>query len=747
MLSGTPDVVNGESNLVSASQGGQAETQLVETTAFRDANASSAELIPEPASESTALDFNHTIAQFLSRPTLLDEFSLTTIGADMPLFDSGRIPIRSYRLPKDILARGAKILKLANFEYFRANMVVKVMTNANPYLAGRFWIYASPYEEGFVFPHRSINKSRAAVTSYPGCELDLQTNNAVTLRIPWVDLREMGQMSNDLLDDLQVHISQLTQILADGDFKLTFQVFGWLEDVEIRCPTPAPPMITAKLQYEAKGPISEVASTVGTVANLVKSVPVLSSVAEPVAWVANAVGTVASFFGWSKPIEGSGPMPIVNVPARSFGHVKGTDAGVVMGLDNENSLTETSMNFMTTDDEMSLAHVCGRPGVVSVATWLDNAIDHAVITTLPVGPQIGPHRIFKGPERTLIDLNCFEYASTLLGKWRADIHFRISVVKTQFHTARLEVAYVPGEIKVDEKLDLTNCYRQIMDITNETEMEFVIPYMSPYPMMSTSILSGEEYPSKPTGYLVIRQLTPLTHPSTVSSSVKVVVWKWATNVTLAEPIASVLIPAQLPPTRAAKLQISLENVANPNPLVVFGKQNSPEDNFKAAQLVNGEMLVNLRPLTRAFRRRVRSTASGKVDVEIQPDMGYISRVADLYCFWRGGLSYKFYFPDEKPVANRDAVTTTIREDGKEDFLNMTHVTFTDLTPFHEISIPYYRNTRRALTFPTPTITKKFPSVYFHINHTGGEKFTTLIAGKDDFTCGFLVGPSQYTILN
>jgi len=755
----TQDTIGHSGDISSAYTTTDTSTTVAQTTVFRDSKASEALVAEVPVSQTEDLDFTHSIIQVLARPTLIDDFNVVTTGATMPIFDNARGPIRSYRLPHDILQKGAKILKVANFEFIKCNMVVKIMTNANPFVAGRYWICYSPYEERKLFPHRCINKTRAAVTSYPGVELDLQTNNSITIQVPWSDLRDNGSLTSDFLNELQLHIFTLSPISAVGAFNVNFQVFGWLEDVELRGSTAFGPLIIptvrANLQIgkEAKGPISEIASTVGTVATALSGIPIIGDVAKTVSWVSSAVGSVASMFGFSKPIEGSGAMPIVNIPARAYGHTKATDASVVLGLANDNAVSEAQMNFMTDQDEMAIEYISNRPGVVSIGTWLDNAIPSAIIAVIPVGPQVTTNRLAVVPAGTVIDLTNFEYISSQFARWRADICFRLSIVKTPFHAGRIEVAFVPGHDKtIDNTTDLTNCYRQILDIANDTEMTVNVPYVSPYPMCGYQPRnSGLDPQNEAPGYLVIRVLSPLVHPDTVSAAIQVIIWKWATNVALAGPgdyrFRSITPPAPFKDPVKAILQVAgVGNVSSENNLLVYQAMNSRDKNLEIAQLVSGELLVSARALTRAHRRKPTAVTPGEIIRTTVSDEtgGYVSAMANLFCFWRGGLAYKLYNPLVNTTPDVHMIRTQLQTQTLTTAPNlnpMSHTTYTNLNPFHEVNIPYYACTRRSLTndiltaAPNPAVTS-IPGV---LVTSDLPTLDMLVAGKDDFTMGFLYG--------
>lgn len=740
-----------------------ASSTIEQTTRFIDAKATIEDTVLSSYTKISELDDVHSIVQFLQRPALLYDTTITNIGGLIPVFPgpTGRAPLGQVALPVDILTHGRKLDKVANFEYFKATSCLKIMTNTPPTIAGRLWICFAPLQDFTRTGFRMRDKSLASLTSYPGVELDLQLNNSVTLDVPWLDDRECLSITGNTqeLRNCHVHVYQLTPILASGPFKINLQIFGWFKDIELKGPTgrlpSVSPVINARFQIatEAPGPVTEISGMISKGASALKEVPVIGTVASAVSWVANLTNKVASIFGWSRPITGSSSEAFCNIPARGYAAIKASDNAVVLGFANDNSVSEVNQNFTQDIDEMQVEHICNRPAVVHSGVWVDNAISGAKLLEMPVGPQINDlTRTHQIGDDMLMDLSLFEYLATLFGYWRADIHLRVSFVKTAFHTGRVEIFYVPGiQIEDIDNIDSTNCYRQILDLSQQTEFEMVIPFMSQYVMANTGPFNEGAYrPYHAPGRFMIRALTPLMHPDNVSTSIGVVVWKWATNVAFSAPIDQGLktyfygVPA--------KLQIAVDNQATVENMVVFGGENSPDTTLNAVQTVCGEIIVNTRALTRAHRPNAFNvTNTTIVTASVGEDTGgYIAKIANIFAFYRGGLSYKFR-PFGANFENTGYTMTALcRMFTPTDFLSLqppTHITYHNLNPFHEVALPFYSNTRRALCNDSRMATDVFQSTSRHpgIRVTGtAPVYTTLVAGKDDFTCGMLIGcPVQY----
>jgi hypothetical protein len=149
---------------------------------------------------------------------------------------------------------------------------------------------------------------------------------------------------------------------------------------------------------------------------------------------------------------------------------------------------------------------------------------------------------------------------------------------------------------------------------------------------------------------------------------------------------------------------------------------------------------------RAFDRQI--TDNYLLDTNLVGGLGgYIGFCANMYAFYRGGLSYKLIPQSTDEVVRRRFVTTRLCQvytnervtDGPE------HHTFTDVTPFHEVQTPFYVTSRRGLcnnSFQLPLdATDTSLGVLVRTDVPGGLK--AYIGAKDDLTFGFLFGTPIY----
>ncbi|QBL75902.1 putative structural polyprotein [Solenopsis invicta virus 12] len=635
-------------------------------------------------------------------------------------------------------------------------------------------------------------------------------------------------------------------------------------------------------EAQQAGPISSIAGTVSGIADVVGSlpIPVVSEIANTVGWVADIVGGIGSIFGWSKPHSYNQVCPLQNVPGKFYTHVDSEDQGVSLSLSAKNELDKLSNIFPSAADEMDLAYVCANPAIKYIFDWQTSAKAGENFTTTPIGiipvgigsftaMSLGktqaefftnesilpvtaisgcpgdesdahggfiPYMAFNHKEGTSWDvfrthvrargqMNYFllstapcEYVSQMYKYWRATMCFKISVVKTAFHTGRFEIFFDPGmysykdQIDDDTKsptqalvdnifiqpdkdyykdIDTTNNYKHILDLTNDTEVTIRIPFVSEKLFKSTKGLnSGVSMPTPQMvadsiiGSLVIRPVSNLMCPETVSQNVKIIVWKWAEDVVLTCPVNASdadlsiyngevptgtpdlyitdipkdivrKLPVELPVVKPGdpiktedkvcktkgSMQINIGNTAEGNVVTFFSTTNIEQENMNACKNASGERIVSLRPLLRVFRnyKDIEREAdqelhytidSQEEDDKVHPD--YLSYLSYMYRFFRGGFRYKI-------ISDGTMVETQLTEhNGTVGKLTPSHITFPNLNPMHEVSVPYYSQFRKL-----PISSSQDGIMKLEIKGTKDiSRVRMLRAGNDDLTFGWLMGTPQ-----
>lgn len=179
---------------------------------------------------------NHGILDILSRPVLLtDSSSIWSTSSAVNARPTASVSNSVFSFPDAILNKSPNIVKkIANFAYFRANVKIRIMVNAQAFSQGKLWIWFSPYElaSGTQFSANNL----AAKTGYPGVELDVASGVPVEFSIPYCAPQSHYNLvsGEGTMGDLFLTVlSPLT--ITDA----SLSVFAWFENIDLQLPTGA----------------------------------------------------------------------------------------------------------------------------------------------------------------------------------------------------------------------------------------------------------------------------------------------------------------------------------------------------------------------------------------------------------------------------------------------------------------------------------------------------------------------------
>lgn len=869
----TANFGNANTNTSLAESSEENTVETVEITSFQDTEAPAISILPdlENTSDLDKLDNTFNIVEFLKRPVKILQKQLNVkTGNVVPIVEFNNLAEQPYifkfDLPYDLIRVGNKLSKISNQYFMKADMHFKLTLNTNPFVGGKFYLTYSPYENELAKYRKQVCGSRSSITAYPGVEIDVQIDNSVEIVIPYSSYKEAYLLQQNPENFVTLYLFAITPILGNssGQGKIELALYGWFDNIVINIPTfktmgqctlsdlreqierlEDEYRIKAQMQVQAEaggGPISSIASTVGSIATSIGNaipIPVVSEVASAVSWVSNIVGSVASIFGWSRPTNMEGNTVVSNIPAKNYTHIEAIDESVVLGLSNRNELTKIDNVFPSINDEMQISYVCANPSIKDVVEWvsLQDAGGDFTTTTLSVIPVgIGCYTRFDGQvgnkikslpsdflvkdldfvawgglnidcsvaklctdddyyvqscelvaeggdsNNALLSPSMCEYVSLLFKQWRATMCFKISVVKTAFHAGRLEIFFEPGMYNTlpnsvlpnksfYDKLDTTNNYKYILDITTDSEITIKIPFVSEKMFCQTGGLLGvggyptmQEVADSLIGSLVIRPLTNLMAPETVSPKVYITVWKWAEDVEFGVPLnftenpinifegnhnlvktpikfkdisPKIIEDLKYVPVKA-EMQINIGNKAEGKQVVFFDQIDTQARNLEACEMCLGEKIVNLRSLLRCFRKDI---VISDTKVSINPQDNFITTenvnlyqfISYMYRFFRGGFRYKVIPKDGTFV---ESCVYDVR--GNNHKLSPSHITFNNINPVHEISLPYYSKFRKL------PINAGHDLMKVQVD-TDAKQFTLLSTGNDDLTFGWLMGVPQIQI--
>lgn len=392
-----------QSTTALASSSQENNVEQVEITAFQDVEAPAIAATPMPQNTTSISHFDITfdIKEFLRRPVKLWHSQLG-VGEGNPISEfverDPQTPIKQWNFPGDLLTLGGKLDKVKNHQYFKADVKMKLVLNTSPFVAGRFYLTYSPYENTISDSRQQRWASRSGLTAYPGVEIDAQLDNSVEITIPFASFKESYVLTTNSENFVTASLYGLTTIKGAVGATMDIAMYAWFENVELNIPTLKEPVgmeppvqyiekqlspfelnrmnigrkveqlrVKNKLAYDyimkemgmkvsgsmqisirgsmqiqaetlAAGPIGSIAGTVKDVAEVVGGlpIPVVNEVAPIVGWVADIVGSIANIFGWSKPNSYTQVAPLQNVPGKFYTHFDSEDQSVSLSLTAKN---------------------------------------------------------------------------------------------------------------------------------------------------------------------------------------------------------------------------------------------------------------------------------------------------------------------------------------------------------------------------------------------------------------------------
>jgi len=427
-------------------------------------------------------DKMHDIHSILNRPVKVHEGEFNSTFANVSL-----------KFPDVILQNSTNVVKkLDYFTFFRANVKIRLIFNATPFMSGKYWMFFAPFD--VVSNRGAMLGNLANVTGFPGVEIDIASNAPVEIKMPYcsplshfnlLDAHSnMGELYLVPLNTIQSGVSPLS-------VGATFTIFAWFEDIELAMPTskgvsvPAQKWVaqmeTRSEEHQATSgpPISGIANSVAKAASALGAIPTLGPLMRPVEWVSRAIGGAASALGWNKPTNLDKVCPFINIPAKGYTNADGIDLSVKLGAMPDNGLTYDGGIFSTDIDEMDIAYVCSKSCIFRAGlSWNLDRPAGTIIHRNNVAPGMA-----SGSSGSVLMPTTVAYVASMFQQWRGAIKYRITAAKTAFHSGRLRITYHPGIYGADVFSDTVpeNAYNWILDLSVSSELEFEIPYVSNVP--------------------------------------------------------------------------------------------------------------------------------------------------------------------------------------------------------------------------------------------------------------------------
>jgi len=478
-----------------------------------------------------------TIEEYFARPVVLQKGLLQS--SDVPT------TFNATYLPSGLLNLYAPYTqKLKGSFGFRGDIVLTVQVNGNRFQQGRYLLYAIPLggasatATGTPLWTRMKEFTLTQRTQLPHVQFDVNCDTQAVLKLPFVSSEACWSIQNvtgaGVGDLYQVRLSAYVPVASvAGSAAADFTIWAHFENVQLTGATSfqssfddtylervikARPQMAIygekEMESAGKGPISSVTAKVSKTANILAQIPLLSPFMSTASWMADIVGGAASVWGYSKPRNQEPGSLMIRRIAYGAGNVDGMFTGDTLGVSVKTTLSPLRGLYGTDEDQMSFNFIKKIPTYISLDSWnlTNNYGDN--IKLVDMFPTNFSNAV-TDTGVTVTNHTPISFLGSIFQLWRGSLVLRFTFVKTEFHTGRLLVIFVPEDTRIgsvsDPGMDNSNtAHRAVLDLRKGNTYDVTIPY-----------ISIQQYTDKGTrmGRVYVKVLDPLVAPATVPSSI------------------------------------------------------------------------------------------------------------------------------------------------------------------------------------------------------------------------------------
>lgn len=703
------------------------------TTTFVDNSTSVGETLEIKPAQTTIPIVEQSLKDFFAKPYLVSDAFWSTVD----IAGVNKITIDPWNA---INSNAQWFEKTRGYSFIRGTAVVTVVINATPFQQGRLLMHSLPDIQDFD----TYNFSLQQKTQHNNVELDCRDSVAV-LKLPyvapteWVNVYTL-QTGETRYDWGRIYIDVLSPLNSIDASVVEITAYLHFEDFELAAPivpqSGSKYRSVEEMERSTGMSLSAGLHRVSSVARDASSIPLISSYASKLSWAADVGSKLASAFGYSKPASDKPNSRVVQSNALGTHTCDMEFPGGRLALRNDNRVSMQDSVSIRKSDELSMEYL---KSIESYSRSFDYLVENDPddqIFDFAINPYFGTinGNVTKGAKTlTVMTEHPVARISRLFTSYRGSIRIKFKLIKTQFHTGRLQFAFTPGKAAVLPTIADILPLRQIVDITTTDEVVIECPYYFAADYLKTS---------QDLGRLTVRVVNQLKAPTTVAAGISILAFiSFGDDFELAMPNFAAANGGTIVPVT---LQ-SGDKVID----VPIGGQPARHDTLIYAERSVGEKFLSVRQLLMRFTRWFNSTALSAdnnfifpfsygrlkydtVSTFMKPQCilgaDALSLLGPMYAYYRGGVRilvattptnsltlcntgsralYTDYVTAAPNLGPTASVDWTIPASG---FMATPTFTSNAYTGIHQAELPYYSHTRCSLVpLASGTALGKIPS--------------------------------------
>lgn len=480
----------------------------------------------------------HTIKTFLERAQIIVEGVVASTDQvhSILLFE---------KLPDIILKNSILQCKIRGFKAGRFTMCFKLVVQKQPFQAGILMLAALPISsvcERDNSYYANINQQSGG----PSVMLNLAETNDVSLKIPFI----APQVFYDLVDPVTnlgtLAMSVVSPIVSAAATNVPYTLYGWLEEPEIEFPVAKLPKSYGTVQERAREILKYMGKDNPTIEEIEKITLMVPQSAE------TSKSTLMKRAQNYKSLRNNRTIHNLSdvnklIAAPNLGTASGSQPSHVHSYDvNVNQATMDSL-YNATEDDMNIDNILRKPVLNTSFNWNTSQAAKTRIFSAPVNNQgvMWTSTQISTAQRAYASMTDYiHFLSNFFLYWRGIIVYKFDIAKTNFHSGRIAVTFVPNSFGQNDTADLNTVYTKIIDIqSGPSSFEFEVPFVSDTLYKQclkrnkditgySDYWEGANYENT-TGSVFVYVLNPLRAPNTVANSVNIVVSRYAKNFSFA----------------------------------------------------------------------------------------------------------------------------------------------------------------------------------------------------------------------
>jgi hypothetical protein len=429
----------------------------------------------------SSMSMQQDLGKYLGRPRLIHSYVWAENSAN---------GIKSTFTPWSAFFNDANMVaKLRGFSLLRANLKLKFLVNGSPFYYGSMLAAYTPLTGWRAdTASNTLNLLLVANSQKPHVWLENQNMSTAEMELPflfpypYMDITDLATVTGMGKMDL-IQFAPLLSANGTSSSNIDIQVYAWAENVMLSGPTDQPIMQSG---FKHDGQISSVASAVADAAGKLTRVPLLKPYAMATQMASTAIADVASYFGFTNVPNISDVAPMKPMPFQLASTAISEPVHKLSLQPKQETAIGSTQHGGYGEDDLVLSRFAGRSSFVVGSEWLTTATPDTPIFTTAVTPalfQVTSDQLAHTP---------MSYAANHFQYWRGSIKYTFKLVRSPYHRGRLQISWDRGtaDLSAGPTVGNPNTYTTVMDLDEESECSFVVPYMQPPQFLEVPLIAG-----------------------------------------------------------------------------------------------------------------------------------------------------------------------------------------------------------------------------------------------------------------